>query len=285
MDNVLLFEFDIDGKFLSIYCGMLEGNYFAYAFFDGKSASRIFLKGECRLFKYQFQALENFFTPNRLKFSLYGETGVSCDVTISQSAGIISNRNLGNILPRNIRVEFVSQLSEFTGEVAINGNVHHIRSMGYIHRISARKIPDKFYALNLLGDNICLASYMCDNAIWMYNFNSFLTAGTIAGEYYRFADYNLSNISVVDNGNHLIARLNKGKTELVLCAECGNEQFIKFNNRIIRANNYTKADVIMRFDNKEIFKDRVSATLLINGKLKVGKFSEASNLCEASALN
>ena len=285
MDNVFLFEFDIDGKFLSIYCGMLEGNYFAYAFFDGKSASRTFLKGECRLFKYQFQALENFFTPDRLKFSLYGEIGINCDVRISQNSGVISNRGLGNILPRNVRVEFISEFSEFFGEVAINGNVHHIKSMGHIHRISARKIPDKFYALNLLGENVSLASYMGNNAIWMYNFNSFLTAGTIAREYYRFTDYNFSTISVSDNGNHLMIKLNKGKTELILCAECVHEQFLKFNGRIIRANNYTKADILLRIGNKDVFKDRVSATLLINGKLKVGKYAESSNLCEASALN
>lgn len=264
---------------------MLEGNYFAYAFFDGKSASRTFLKGECRLFKYQFQALENLFTPNRLKFSLYGEIGVSCDVKISQSSGIISNRGLGNLLPRNVRVEFVSEFSEFFGEVAINGKVHHIKNNGYIHRIYARKIPDKFYALNLLGEHICLASYMGNNAIWMYNFNSFLTAGTIAGEFYRFTDYNLSTISVADNGNQLLVRLNKGKTELILCAECGNEQFLKVNNRVIRANNYTKADVLLKYGDKEVFKERVSATLLINGKLKIGKYAEASNFCEASALN
>ena len=282
MNNILLFEFDIDGKFLSIYCGMLEDSYFSYAFFDGKSASRIYQKGECRLFKYQFQALENFFTPEYLKFSLYGEISIACDIKISQNNSIRSSRGLGSMLPRNARVEFISQFSEFFGEVTINGKTHHIKSYGYIHRISARKLPERFYALNLLGKNICLASYMGDNAFWIYNFNSFLTSGIISGDYYRFVDYNFSTISVADNGNQFIIRINKGKTDLVVCAECGNEQLLKLNNRMIRANNYTRADVLLRQGDKEVFRDRVPATLLISGKIKVGKDVEMSKFCEAA---
>ncbi|HEY8390491.1 MAG TPA: hypothetical protein VIL26_06025 [Clostridia bacterium] len=285
MDNVLMFEFCIDGKFLSIYCGILEDNHFAYAFFDGKSASRKFLRGECRLFKYQFQALENIFTPERLRFSLYGEVGISCDIKITNHSKFQSNRGLANILPRNVHIEFISQLSEFVGEVTINGKTYQVNDWGYIHRISTKRLPDRFYALNLLGDNVCLASYMASNAIWIYNFDSFLTAGTIGGQYYRFADYNLSTISVIDDGNHLLVKLQKGKTELNLCAECGNEQFIKYNNRIIRANNYTKADVVLNVGNKQVYKGSVSASLLINGKIKVGKDVETSKFCEASVLN
>jgi len=285
MNNILLFEFNLEGKFLSVYCGMLKDLCFAMAFLDGKTASNTYSRKECRVFKEEFQALENIFTPRRLKFSLYGEIGVSCDLKITPIISGKSHIGLFNFLPRNTRMEFITQLGNFEGEVSVNGNTRNIQSIGYIHRINSKKFPQRFYALNMLGDNVCLASYMCNNSILMYNFDSFITAGIIKGRAYRFADYNFSAISLIDTGTNLIIKLNRGKFELNICAECGAEKILNYNNLAIRANNYTQADIILRFDGKILFKDKAAASLLICGKLKIGKETEEiKGLCEASAI-
>lgn len=283
MYNVLLFEFNLEGKFLSIYCGMLEQQCFAWAFFDGKSAFKTYSRKECRVFKTEFQALENIFTPQRLRFSLFGEIDIKCDLKIIPIILGRSQIGLFNLLPRNARMEFVTQLGNFEGEVTINGKTIISKSIGYIHRINAKKLPQTFYALNLLGDNVCLASYMCDNSTFIYNFDSFITSGIIKGRPYKFSDYNFSSTSVIDTGTNLIIKLNKGKYELNICAQCGTEKLLNKHNLALRANNYTQADIILRFDGKILFKDKVPASLLINGKVKVGKETEEiKGLCEAS---
>ncbi|HEY8444408.1 MAG TPA: hypothetical protein VIL24_06395 [Clostridia bacterium] len=59
--------------------------------------------------------------------------------------------------------------------------------------------------------------------------------------------------------------------------------YVKF--LLIRANNYTQADIILRFDGKILFKDKAAASLIICGKLKIGKaIEEVKGLCEASAI-
>ncbi|HEY8444407.1 MAG TPA: hypothetical protein VIL24_06380 [Clostridia bacterium] len=283
MSNILLFEFSLDGKFLSVYCGALQKEYFAWAFFDGKSAFRTFERKRCRLFKEEFYALENIFTPERLKLFLLGEFEIDCDLKITPVVWGRGHIGLFNILPRNARMDFVAQLCNFEGKLSINGKINNIKSVGYIHRLNAKKLPQNFYALNLLGDNVCLASYMCDNWIFWNYFNSFITEGIILGRPYKFADYNFSTTSVIDTGNNLIIKLNKGRYELNICADCGTEKLINKFNLALRANNYTSAEIILRLDGKIIFKEKVSASLLINGKLKVGKQAEEiQGLCEAS---
>ncbi|HHW89313.1 MAG TPA: hypothetical protein GX745_00210 [Clostridiales bacterium] len=285
MNNILLFEFDLDGKFLSVYCGMLKDLCFAMAFLDGKTASNRYSRKECRVFKEEFQALENIFTPRRLKFSLFGEVSISCDLKIMPVISGKSHIGLFNFLPRNTRMEFITQLGNFEGEVSVNGKIHNIKSIGYIHRINSKKLPQRFYALNMLSANVCLASYMCDNSILMYNFDSFITTGIIKGRGYKFSDYNFSTISVLDTGTSLIIKLNRGRLELNICAECGVEKLFNYENLAIRANNYTQADIILRFDGKILFKDKAAASLLICGKLKIGKQTEEiKGLCEASAI-
>ncbi|HEY8423483.1 MAG TPA: hypothetical protein VIL23_01830 [Clostridia bacterium] len=283
MNNILLFEFNLDGKFLSVYCGMLQQECFAWAFFDGKSAFRSFSRKECRVFKEEFQALENIFTPRRLRFTLFGEFDIQCDLKIIPLIMGRSHIGLFNFLPRNARMEFVAQLAQFEGEVSINGKSNKIKSMGYIHRLNAKKLPQNFYALNILGDNVCLASYMCNNSALLYNFDSFITEGIINGRAYRFADYNFSTISVNDTGTNLVIKINKGKYELDICAECGTEKLINRYNFALRANNYTQADIALQYDGEVLFKDKIPASLLINGKIKAGKQAEEiAELCKAS---
>jgi hypothetical protein len=283
MSDILLFEFSLDGKFLSVYCGMLQKEYFAWAFFEGKSAFRTFERKQCRLNKEEFYALENIFTPGRLKFSLLGEVGIECDLKITPVIWGRGHIGLFNMLPRNARAEIIAQLCRYEGEISIDGKSAKIESVGYIHRLNAKKIPRYFYTLNLLGDNVCLASYMSDNWVFMYNFSSFITEGIIKGRPYKFADYNFSAPSVIDTGNNLIIKLNKGRYELNICADCGNEKLINKYNLALRANNCTTADIILRFDGKIIFKEKAAASLLINGKIKIGKQAEEiQGLCEAA---
>lgn len=283
MSNILLFEFSLEGKFLSVYCGMLQKEYFAWAFFDGKSAFRTFERKQCRIYKEEFYALDNVFTPERLKFFLLGDIEIECDLKITPLIWGRGHIGLFNILPRNSRAEIIAQLCKYEGKVSINGKSINVKSVGYIHKLNAKKIPQNFYALNLLGDNVCLASYMSDNWIYIYNFNTFITEGIIKGRQYKFADYNFTTPSIIDTGNNLIIKLNKGRYELNICAECGTEKLINKYNLALRANNYTTADIVLRFDGKIIFKEKAAASLLIRGKIKIGKKAEEiQGLCEAA---
>lgn len=281
MNNILLFEFDVDGRFLSVYCGETDNSFFGYAFYDGKSAHYKFERNECRFNRHDFLAAGNIFTPNKLKFSLYGEMGISCDINIKTKISGKSNRNITNFLPRNARVEFISILSEFFGEVNINGNTHHIKSLGYVHKLISKKLPDKFFVINGLGDNVVVASYMSNNAVFKYNFDSFVTDANFNGVSYRFADFNLSSISASDDGKFIIMCQKKGNLELYLRVDCGNEKLITINDKIIRANNYTRVEVILLMNGKQLFKQNIAASFLICGKLKIGEVNEVGSLCEA----
>lgn len=269
-NNILIYELYVMDSRLTIMCGVADGIFFIQSLYNGDFYQRTFLASECRVFKTGFQALDNLCFYNRLKLRVGNKYPIDCDLTIAEIVGGSKRKGLAALLPRRSRVEMVSQVSAFCGKVAVNGKEMELSSCGYIHRAMSSIFPDRFLAINGMDDDISLAAYTSDNYFFKYAFNAFFVSFYVKGKTYKFTDFNFSSMSAVDHGTFVAVQLSKEDTILYIRASLSAEQTIPLGTRKIRADNMSKAFVILKEGDEIIYQGNIAATVVAYGNIKVG---------------